>query len=105
MGLGEDILEHVSVDVRQATIGAVVAESQACVINAEEMENRGVDVVDRGGVLAIQRFEAPDVARPERCSSPDAATRHPGGEAEGIVIATHTILCARHTAELRGPQE
>lgn len=43
--LGEQGLEDVAVDVGEAAVNAVVAESKAGVVEAEQVEERGVDVV------------------------------------------------------------
>ena len=46
--LGEDLLDHVSVDVREAAVGAVVTEGEFLVVEAEEVEHGRVDVVALG---------------------------------------------------------
>ncbi len=48
-----------SVHIGQSTIDAVVADGKPLMIDAQQLQDRGVDVVDLRGVVAIQRFVAP----------------------------------------------
>ena len=50
-GSGEHGLDHVPVHVGEAALGAVVVVGQPLVIEAEEVQDRGVEVVERGLVL------------------------------------------------------
>src|SRR6478609_7257979 len=47
----DDLAEDAAVDVGEAVVAAAVAEGQALVVEAELVQDRGVDVVDRDGVL------------------------------------------------------
>lgn len=51
------------VNVGQAAVNAVMPEGKPLVIDAELVQNRGVDVVDLCGVRPIERLVAPLVAR------------------------------------------
>ena len=48
--LGEDLLDYVPVDVREAAVGAVVTEGEFLVIEAEEVQDGGMDVLALGEV-------------------------------------------------------
>ena len=41
----EDFIDHMTVDVGEAALDAVVVEGEAFVVNAEEVESGGVEVV------------------------------------------------------------
>ena len=60
--LGEDLLDNVAVDVREAAVGAVVTEGELLVVEAEEVQDGGVDVVALGEVRTVGGLEAPFVA-------------------------------------------
>ena len=91
-----------AVDVGQAAIDSVVAEGQAFVIEAEQVQDRRVQVVDRQDVF--DGFETEFVGRAVADSAFDASSGEEGGKAVGIVIsALGTFLEHRHTAELGTP--
>jgi len=56
--LAQNLLDHVPVHIREAAVGAVVSEGQLLVIEAEEVQDGGVDIVTLGEALAVGRFEA-----------------------------------------------
>ena len=58
-GLSQQVIDHVTVYVGQPSVDSVVTNGQLAVINAEQMQNRGVDVVDLRRVVSIQRLVAP----------------------------------------------
>src|SRR5207249_2598736 len=49
--LRENLVNYFAVHIGEAAVGAVVVESQLRVLDAEQMENRGVEVVDRHWIL------------------------------------------------------
>ena len=49
----DDLPNHVAVDVGQAAVDAVVADGQPGVVDAEQVQDRGVDVVDLGRVSTV----------------------------------------------------
>ena len=55
-------MEHVAVHVGQAAVDAVVAHEEAGVVDAEEVEESGVDVVHLRHFLPVEGFVAPGVA-------------------------------------------
>src|SRR5688572_6469229 len=60
--LRQQWLYHVPVHVCQAAVHAVVAEDELLVIDAEQVQDRGMNVVDLRGFAAIERLVAPFVA-------------------------------------------
>ena len=72
-------------DVGQAKIAAGVAVRELLVVEAQEMENRGVQVVDVDAVF--DRFEAELVGRAVDISAADAAASHPHRESVVIMVA------------------
>ena len=82
--LGEDGFDDGTSDVGEAEAAAVVGVGELLVIEAELVEDGGVDVVDvgfvDGGVVAD--FVGFAVAH----AAFDAASGHPGGEAMRVVV-------------------
>src|SRR4051794_36964222 len=91
--------------VGETAIDTVVAKGQARVVDPEEPQDRGVDVIDFRWVLTIGGFEAPLVAGAVRYSAFDAATAEPIREDEGIVIAPFATLRGRHPAKFSRPED
>ena len=50
LGSGQEFADDAAVDVGEAVVAAAVAEGEALVVEAELVEDRGVDVVDGQGV-------------------------------------------------------
>ena len=44
-------------DIGQAAVDTASAHGQAFVVNAQQVQYRGVNVVDLGGVVAVKRFD------------------------------------------------
>src|SRR5262249_6930000 len=105
---GQPRPDHVAGDVGQAEVAALVAVGQAAVVQAEQVQQRGVEVVDVDGVAGDAPADvvggAVDVA------AADAAAGQPDGEGEGVVVAAGhvgvaaAVLAQRRAAELRQPQ-
>ena len=103
--LCQNLPDYVPVHVREAAVGAVVAEGQLLVVEAEEVQDGGVDVVTLGEALAVGGLVAPFVALSVGDAALDAAAGEPVGEDEGIVVAALAALGAGHAAELGGPED
>ena len=103
-GLGQDLFDDVSMDVGEPAVDAVLAEGESFVIDAEEVENGGVNVVALRGIGPVEGFVAPLIAFAVGHSTLDSASREPVGEYVGIVIAALAALGRWHPAEFRGPQ-
>ena len=72
----ENLVDHVSVNVRQSAVDAVVANGETLVVDAEKMEDRRVKIV---GPDRIDRLPGPIVATTVRDAAADAgAPREPG---------------------------
>ena len=56
-----DVANNVAGHIRQAEIAAAVTVGQLCVIEAEQMQNRGMQIVDVHGIL--DRLETKLVGR------------------------------------------
>jgi len=85
-------MNDVAVDVSEAAIDAVLADGELLVIDAHEVEDGGVEVVDGDGVLG--GVVAVVVGGAVVVTGPGAATAHPHCEAMGIVIAA--VIAAAH---------
>ena len=72
-------------DVGEAGVAALVFEGQAGVVDAEEVEHRGMQVVDVDGVGGDVVGEVVGLAEGE--AALDAGTGEEDGEAAGMVVA------------------
>ena len=79
-------------DIGQTSINTVAAEGEPGVIDAQQMQDGRVDVVDRGRVTAVERLVAPLVAFTGDRSALDAATAQPIREAIRIVVTSLAAL-------------
>src|SRR5690606_18335206 len=93
------------VNVGQAALDPIVSEGEALVIDAEQVQDRGVDIVAVGGPAAVARLVRPLVAFAEGGTSLDAAAGEPVREDEGVVIASPGALVAGHATELGRPED
>ena len=77
-------MDHVAGNVGQAELSAVVLVGEAFVVHAEQVQDRGVNVVDRD---RIDRGGMSDLIGLAVAHAPlDTAARHPGQEAVPIVV-------------------
>jgi len=60
--LYQDILDHVPMHIGQPAVDAVVADGELGVVDSQEVQDGGVDIVDLGRVLAAERLVAKLVA-------------------------------------------
>ena len=93
-----------AVNIGQAAIDAIVPNGQPGVVDAEEMQDGGVDVVNLGWMLPVGGFVPEVVAWAIGHTALDAAAREPVGETIGVVVATLATLGRRHAAKLGGPK-
>ena len=87
-------------DVGEATVDTVMADGKPLMVDAQQVKNGGVDVVDLCGVISIQGLVAPLVGFGMRDAAFDAASTQPVGKNVRIVVATFASLRAWHSAEL-----
>ena len=80
-----ELVHDVAVDVGEAKVAAIVAEGEPFVIQAQQVEDGGVEVVMRDAVLDGVHAElvGSAVGNPRF----DTAARHPHGEAEVVMAA------------------
>ena len=77
---------------------------QSLVIEAEEVENRGVKVVDVDDLFHGLMAEL--VGRPEAEAAFDACAGEPGGESFGVMVAAlRAFLKGWHATEFGGPDD
>src|SRR5207249_1523446 len=82
----------------------VVVVSQALVVDTEEIEYRGVEIVNRAHVLDGAPAEI--VGRAVADAAFDAGAEHPGCETVRIVVAAQrALLMGRHAPEFGCPQD
>ena len=79
-------------DVGEATIDAVVTERELGVVDAEQVQDRGVDVVHRGRVISVLGLVSPFIALAAGDATADATATKPIREAIGVVIASLAAL-------------
>ena len=72
-------------DVREAELAALEAEGEAFVVDAHQVHDGGLEVVDVD--LVLHGVEAEFIALAMRDAGFDAATGHPDGESVGMMIA------------------
>ena len=82
---------------------ALVPEDEPGMIDAQGVEDRGVDVVDVEPVF--DGMEADLVGLADDDSRLDAAAGHPHGEAVGVMVAAVAFLGHRRAAELAAPDD
>lgn len=101
--LSQDLLNDVSVDVSEAHVSRGEAEGALGVVDAEEVEHGGVEIVDLDFVFygLVAPVVGCSVANPRL----DAAAGHPGGKAEGVVIAPVSALGEGSASEFAGPDD
>jgi len=85
-----DVLDHMSMHIRQPTLNAIVVEAQFFVIKAKQMQRGSVQVIAVGGVLG--GFEAQVIGAAIGSAALDATASHPRGEGTRIVVAS--FACA-----------
>ena len=105
--LGDDLPSHFAVDVRQSKIAARILVRQLFVVDPHQVQNRGVQVVDRHPVLygIVAEFIGFSIAK----TGFDAAARHPHREPLGVMVAADDLRVARLgswcAAKLAPPQD
>src|SRR5262245_28754653 len=110
--LRDQLFDDPPMDVGQPEVAAGVAVGEASVVAAEELENRGVQVVNMDRLF--DGLEAEFVSRAVGLAPFDAAAGEPGGEAPMIVVAAVDLplVCAflghlddRRAAKLASPED
>jgi hypothetical protein len=85
-------------NVREAAFDSVVIKAQSFVIETEDVEDRGVKIINCGD--SFHGLVAEFISRTIAERSFYSGSGQPGGEAVGIMITTtRALLESRHTAE------
>ena len=100
-GLRQNWAHHFAGDVGEAEVAAGVAVGEAFVVEAQQVEHGGVQVVDAHGVL--DRAEPELVGGAMSHAAPDAATRQPDAEAVVVVVAAELGLAATSASPTATP--
>src|SRR6056297_321264 len=87
-------------NIGQAEVASLKAIGQPLVIDAEEMQHRGMQIMDVDAVF--DRFVAEFIRRTEAEARLDPTACHPAGKAHDVVIASAS-LCHRRAAEFSPP--
>ena len=82
----------VAVNVGQATIDSIVADGKALVINAQQVQDCCVNVVDLRRMISIKRLVAPFVGWAMRHTCFDAAAAKPIREDIRIMVPAFAAL-------------
>ena len=92
-------------DIRQSSIDPVVPHREPFVINSQQVQDGGMNVIDLGGVISIERFVPPSVRRSMRDARFDAAASQPIGKHVRIVISALATLGTWHPTKFGRPQD
>src|SRR5262245_50601683 len=98
----DDLLDHLSLNERQTFLAAQVRVIQLVLVEAELVQDGGVDVAE-----VIGGFDGPQadgVGGADDLPALDAAAGEPQGEAEIVVVASLPVLGLRRAAELAAPE-
>ena len=79
-------------NISQAAIDTVGADSESCVIDAQQVQDGGVHIIDLSGLIAIERFVAPFIGGTVADAAANSGTTQPVGEDVRIVIPTTASL-------------
>src|SRR4051794_28213960 len=106
--LNQNLPNNVAVHVGQTVVAALIFERQARVIDAQQMEDGGVQVVHMHGVGGDVVGEVIGLAEGE--AGLDAGAGQPDGEAAGMVIAAIIVggerpLTVNRAAEFTAPDD
>src|SRR5438132_12518523 len=99
----EYLADYVSVDVREAIVAAAVEVGHLLVVNAQKVQDGGVEVVHVDPVL--DGVPAEIVRRAVDHAALHAASGEPHGEAERVVLPSVRILRGGRAAALAAPNE
>src|SRR5919108_6384854 len=97
----QQFLHHAGLlDACQALIQSLIAHREPAVVEAQQMQDRGMEVADVHGVLDDVVGEIVGLAVDR--SGPGAAAGHPHGEAARVMIAA-VVLMAQAALGVNGP--
>lgn len=99
----QDLVQHVTVHVSQAAIDTVVAHAESRMIDAQQVQHGGMEIVTIRFIFGGLVGEI--IARSERAASLDACPGEPGYERPSVVVATGGSLREWHPAEFGRPDD
>ena len=102
-GVFVEVFDDVAVDVGEAEVAAGVAVGELFVIDAEQVEDGGVEVVDVHSIF--NGVESDFVSGADDLSALDASAGHPHGEAGGVVVASVTFFGHGGAAKFSSPDD
>ena len=103
VNLRKDIVDDFTMDIGEAAVGAVIAEGQFFVIDAEQMENGGVQIVTIRFVFDCA--PGPFVTLTISNSRLESRAGHPGNEGAAVMIAANAALAKGHAAKFGRPNQ
>src|SRR5829696_10143094 len=89
---GQEISQDAAVDVGETAVDAIVTERELGMVDAQQMENGGVDVIPVDGIDG--GFVRPLVALAVSRAAANAAAREPVGERKRVVVPSLVPLAA-----------
>lgn len=85
-------MDDVAMHVGQSTIDAIVTNGESRVVDAEQVQDGGMNIVDLSGVAAVERLIAPFVRGTVADTTANAGSAEPVGEHPWIVITSFAAL-------------
>src|SRR6266481_1964696 len=98
-----DLRNQLAVDVGKPHVPAIEKIGKLSVIDAQQMQYGGVQIVDGDGLLL--RLITELIAGSDDLAALDLGAGHPHGHGSGIVVAPDTLLRNRHAPELAMPED
>src|SRR4051812_35266493 len=100
---GQDLFDDLAGHVCEPFVATVVTEGEALVIEAEQVEDGSVDVVDVS--FHFRRAQADRVCGSDHLASLHTASSQPHGEAMRIVVAAVLAFAHGHASKLAAPND
>ena len=107
--LGYDVLDHLPVDVCEAEMPSLKLEGELLMVNSEQMQNRGLEIVDVDFV--VNGIKADIIGGSVGDTGFNASSSHPSGKGVGVMVTTpcfavlHVALEERSTTEFATPDD
>ena len=99
----QNLSYHIPMDIGKAAFEAVVEDAEAFVVEAEQVEHCGVEVVER--VDIFDGLESEFISGAMADAGLDTGSGQYGGETTGVVVAAlGPFLEHRHAAEFSAPE-
>lgn len=96
-------MNDISGDIGESEVAAGVAEGELFVIESEEVQDGGVEIVD---VHAVMNGAKPEFVRFSPChAAADTATGEERGEAVMVVVASGAIFGGGSASEFATPED